>query len=801
MMIYYNDSLDIATAKSRKATKWLNKRTDWTDLVAQLSETERTPETVKQYGSYTKDKQDDIKDVGGFVGGYLADGARLKGSVKWRQLVCLDVDYAGVDVWEDFIILGYAGVMYSTHKHTPTRPRLRILFPLDRKVSPDEYEAIARKVADWLGIDKFDDTTYQPSRLMYWPSTSKDGEYLYDYSDAPFMSADEVLEDYHDWQDPTSWPVSSRVAAAVDHARTDKVEDPLTKAGIIGAFCRAFPIEDAIAEFLTEAYEPCPELGNDRYSFIGGSTSGGLIVYDDKLAFSWHSTDPAGQKLCNAFDLVRLHKFGDLDGDKVAADPSRLPSYKAMADFASKMKEVKKEVIRERSGSVMDYDAVADESRDIALQDDWLEGLETEKNSGKALATIHNVVLILTHDEQLRGRLGYNDFDQRETAVASLPWDKNGERYPRALVDSDDAQLRLYLERAYGLKSKGDITDGLTVVLRNKRYHPVKDYLNALTWDGIERLDELFITCFGAEDNAYTRAVTRKAFTAAVARVYKPGIKFDQCTIIIGDQGVGKSTLLDRMGREWFSDSLASVEGTQALEVIQGSWIMELGEMAGMRRAQVDAVKHFMSKRVDKFRVAYGKRTEEFPRRCVFFATTNEDDPLRDMTGNRRFWVINTKGRTGLVSVWDYLDDEIVGQLWAEALHRFNEGETLHLSGKLEVHAKLIQDEHLEKDERLGLVGEYLARLLPVDWDDLDPPRRRSWLADENNVGTVERVNVCMLEIWAECLGKDMTSITRKDSFELGRLLKSLRGWSASGQAARIRWYGAQKVYTKNLVT
>lgn len=788
--------LDIAVAKSSKSSKWHNKRMEWADLLTKLETTERTPETLKQYFSYTKDKQGTIKDVGGFVGGYLVGGVRNKGSVEFRQIVCLDVDHGGWDVWDNFVVLGNAGAVYTTHKHRPESPRLRVLFPLDRPVGPEEYEAIARKVAEWLGIDHFDDTTYQPSRLMYWPSTSKDAEYIFEFTDAPFMCADEVLSDYHNWQDPTTWPVSSRVSAAVDHARTDKVEDPTAKPGIIGAFCRAYTIDEAIALFLPESYEPF----GDRYTYVGGSTSGGLVVYDEVLAFSHHSTDPAGMKLSNAFDLVRLHLFGDLDDGREVKDHTRLPSYKAMADFASKLKEVKKEIVRERQSSASDFDSIADESREVADRDDWVEHLDTDKQGIKN--TIANVVLILSNDEHVAGRFGFNDFEQRETAVKPLPWDNPDEyKYPRPLVDSDDAQLRLYLERAYNLTGKAQITDGLTVVLRNYRYHPVKDYLGGLEWDGVERLDELFINVFGADDNPYTRAVTRKAFTAAITRVYRPGCKFDQCTIIIGDQGVGKSTLLNKMGGKWFNDSLTSVEGTQALELIQGSWIMELGEMAGMRRAQVESVKQFISKEEDRFRVAYGKRTEYFPRRCVFFATTNEDDPLRDVTGNRRFWVINTKGRKGLVSVWEYLDDEIIGQLWAEAKVRYEEGETLYLSGKLERHAKLVQDEHLEKDERLGLVDEYLTRALPEGWDDMEPYSRRNWLADENNVGTVDRTTVCMLEIWTECLGKDATNITRKDSFELGRLLKSLRGWHASGKNVRVKWYGTQKVYVKNLVT
>lgn len=796
-MIQYNDNIDIAVANTARAAKWQNKRTTWADLVETLRETERTSETLKQYFSYSKDKQGEIKDVGGFVGGYLREGRRRNGYVEYRQLVALDVDYGALDVWEVFTMLDVAGLMYTTHKHTPAEPRLRIVFPLDRKVNADEYEAIARVVANWLGIDNFDDTTYQPTRLMYYPSTAKDGEYLYDFADAPFMCADDVLAELPNWQDPTTWPVSSRVKDAVKTSRADKVEDPHDKEGIVGAFCRAFPMYDALAEFLDEVYTPCEELGQDRYSYVDGSTSGGLIVYDNKLAYSHHSTDIAGGKLCNAFDLVRLHKFADLDEKSKTEDVTRLPSYKAMADFASKLKAVKREIINHRRHDATDYDDLAEASREVAEADDWIEELETEK-SGTVKNTINNVVLILSNDTNLKERYGFNEFEQRETATKALPWDRGNVKYPRPLADSDDAELRLYLERAYGITGKGQITDGLTIVVRANSYHPVRDYLDALEWDGTERLDTLFIDVFGAKDSAYMRAVTRKAFTAAVSRIYNPGCKFDYVTVILGEQGIGKSTTLARMGGDWFSDSVTTLTGKEALESIQGSWLIELGELAGLRKAEVDAVKHFVSKKEDRFRVAYGKRIEHFPRRCVFFGTTNEEDFLRDVTGNRRFWVVNTKGGTPTLDWKEYLTEVTVSQLWAEAKQRLTDGEALYLDSEgLESEARSIQDKHLEKDERVGLVDEYLERLLPTNWDDLDTYARRQWLADDKNTGTVERTTVCSLEIWAECLEKDPNSITRRDSYEISRILKSLKDWTPYGGSVRVKNYGKQKIFDK----
>ncbi|WPO59291.1 virulence-associated E family protein [Bacteroides fragilis] len=795
-----NITLDIATASTCRATKWQNKRTTWQDIVNTLSQTERTSETIKQYFSYSKDKQGEIKDVGGFVGGYLREGRRKKGYVDYRQIVCLDVDYGTLDLWIDFGLMEYAGCMYTTHKHTPEDPRLRIVFPLSRKVSPDEYEAIARVVASWLGIDAFDDTTYQPTRLMYYPSTSKDGEFIFHYTDGPIMDADEVLAELPAWQDPTTWPVSSRVKDVVKRDGSGKVEDPEDKGGIVGAFCRAYTMDEAIAEFLTEVYEPCEELGHDRYSLVGGSTSGGLVVYDNKLAYSHHATDVAGGKLLNAFDLVRLHKFADLD-EKAKPDTeiTKLPSYKAMAEFASKLGSVKKEVVRcRREQAADDYDEIESKAREVAEADDWIGELETEGKNGKIKNTINNAVLILQNDENLKGRLGFNEFEQRETALKPLPWDKNVTRYPRPLSDSDDAELRLYLERCYDITNKGQIADAVIVVSRANSYHPVRDYLDATEWDGVERLDTLFIDLFGVADTPYIRAVTRKAFCAAVARIYSPGCKFDYVTVIVGEQGIGKSTTLAKMGGDWFSDSVSTLVGREALESIQGSWLIELGELASLKKADIDAVKHFVSKKEDRFRVAYGKRIEHFPRRCVFFGTTNEEDFLRDVSGNRRFWVVDCKGCTGRLDFKEYLTSATIAQLWGEAKERYVQGEPLYLAeAGLEEEARAIQDKHLEKDDRSGLINEYLERLLPENWDTLDPYQRRNWLSDENNVGTVKRQRACILEIWSECLGKDPNSITRRDSYEISRIMKSLREWAPYGGTLKFKYYGSQKGFVK----
>ena len=802
----YDIKIDIATAKNRFSTSWRNKRALWSEVVDSLAETWRTRETISEYLKMPKTKQADIKDLGGFVGGILIDGKRRKDSVKHRQLVALDVDHgANLDTWLDCKDMDFAACMYTTHKHTREAPRYRIVFPLDRPVTPEQYEVIARVVADWLGIDSFDDTTYQPSRLMYYPSTARDGEFIFDSIDAPILSADEVLDSLDNWQDVSQWPRSSRELEKLEdfeRTRGGHLEDPTEKDGLIGAFCRVYGIEDAIAEFLGDVYEPCNKMGGNRYTYLGGSTPGGLVVYDGLFAYSHHSTDPAGQRLLNAFDLVRLHKFGDLDAEFTkTGDAKQPPSYKAMNEFAKGLKEVKADILRERRDEYNDQDFTRLEgnARKKAEQADWMDGLEMERDGKTVKNTIANVLRIFNNDPALMGRFGFNEFEQRETAVKPLEWDKKGKyKYPRPLADSDDSEIRLYLEQVYGLIGRGQVQDGTVIAMRRNSYHPVKDYLDSLEWDGIERLDYLYVDIFGADDTEYIRAVTRKAHVAAVARIYDPGCKFDQVTVILGDQGAGKSTSIQRMAGPWFSDSVTTLDGTKALESIQGSWLIELGELASLKKAEVDVVKQFVSKTEDRFRVAYGKRLEHFPRRCVFFGTSNEEDFLRDATGNRRFWVINTLGRKGVSNVWEYLDKGTISQLWAEAKTRYVEGEPLYLSGELEDTAREIQDKHLEKDDRLGMVMDYLNRDLPEHWDVMDLYERRDWLSDSSAVGTVARDRVCVLEIWAECLKNDPARITRVDSFWVSRMMKYLKEWVPHGGSLRFKIYGKQKAYTRN---
>lgn len=786
MQVQNDRALRVALGTGRKTKKWRNRTMQWSELLDRMSRFVVTNETVAQYRAMSRDRQAEIKDVGGFVGGYCRDGRRS--DVTARSLLCLDADFADANLWPDWQLLtDSAAAIYSTHKHTPEAQRLRLVIPLARDVDPDEYAAIGRRVAADLGIDKFDDTTYSPSRLMYWPSRSCDGEQVFDYQDGPMLNPDEVLARYDDWRDISAWPVSSRVADVVRKS-VDRQKDPLEKPGMVGAFCRTYTIQEAIERYLSDVYLPCDDPG--RYTYAGGSTAAGAVVYEDKFIYSHHATDPAGSQLCNAWDMVRLHRFGDLDATRDEDTPAtKLPSYRAMLDLAMQDENVRATAVNDRMADVSaDFDGISGEDPDA-----WKRDLELTQEGG-IRSTIGNIRLILENDPALKGALAWDEMDMLPSVRRDLPWREARDRRGKTWQNSDDANLRLYLERTYGIGGREKIFDAVETTMKAHSFHPIRDYIQSNDWDGAERVDTLLIRYLGAEDSAYTRAVTRKTLTAAVARVFQPGIKFDYMLTIRGKQGIGKSALISRLAGNWFSDSFSTVQGKEAYEQVRRAWIIEVGELAGMKKAEAETIKLFISKREDQYRPAYGRQVETFPRQCIFIGTTNESEFLRDQTGNRRFWVVDTPNSDARVDFREELTEEIVQQIWAEAYCRYRQGEKLYLDGALEEEATAIQSSYAESDDRTGLVQAYLDRLLPEGWENMDLYQRREWLQSDAE-GERRRNRVCRMEIWCEALGNPPGKMDGYEGKRIGGIMREL-GWVYTTPRL-FKLYGRQRVYVR----
>lgn len=797
--IKYDGQVSIATGASANSKTWKNKSINWSDLVKKLSHTTRTPETAAEYKKMSKTEKGRIKDVGGFVGGSLKNGRRLKANVQNRTLLTLDLDYVVGDIWDSVeLIYDFSVLMYSTHTHTVDNPRLRLVIPLSRPVLPDEYQAIGRMIANDLGIDQFDDTTYDPERLMFWPSTPSDGDYVFKFQDLEWLNPDDVLLRYpFGWEDISYWPESSRSKAKLNKS-LKKQEDPLEKKGIIGAFCRTYSITDAIEEFLSDVYVP----GKDetRYTYAEGSTTGGVVIYDDKFSYSHHGTDPASNILCNAFDLVRLQKFSELDEDAKEGTPAnRLPSFIKMSEFASGDKRVLETIGKEKMEAAKeDFDAVeTNDDNDT----EWLDKLEYTE-SGKLRSTISNFSLIIENEPLLKGKIAFNEFSNRANVVGQLPWRKKDNL--QDWCDTDDSGLREFIEKYYGISSTAKCADALALSYEKHSFHPIKDYLNSLMWDEEKRIDTLFIDYLGAEDNSYVRTVARKILTAAVARVMHPGCKFDNMPVLSGPQGLGKSTLIKKLGMEWFSDSLTTVSGKEAYEQLQGVWVIEMGEMMATKKADIEATKHFLSKTEDIYRVAYGRRTSRFPRQCIFIGTTNDREFLRDKTGNRRFWPIDVGIQKPKKSVFIDMDDYEVSQIWAEAVELYKSGEKLYLSGEEEKEAQKQQDSHSEESAKAGLIEEYLNKPLKDNWYELSINDRRSYIQGgdfgEEPEGTIMRTKTCVMEIWCELFNGDPKQLTPMMAREINDILNGLHEWEKAKGSLRFgKSYGKQRAFIRKM--
>lgn len=792
--------LSLATGKSKKETHWKNKNMQWSELVQKLSNTTRTHETSTEYKKLLKTEKDNIKDVGGFVGGSLKNGRRKAENVANRTMLTLDLDYVQGDVWASIELLyDFSVAMYSTHTHTADSPRLRLVIPLSRPVLPDEYQAISRMVANDLGIDFFDDTTYEPSRLMYWPSTSADGDYVFKLQDEEWLNPDDVLARYtFGWEDVSYWPVSSRQNARIASA-IKKQEDPTEKKGIIGAFCRTYSISEAVEEFLSDIYSAGAD--DTRFTFAEGSTTGGVVVYDDKFSFSHHGTDPTSGTLCNAFDLVRIHKFNYLDEEAKTDTPiNKLPSFIKMTEFASGDNKVKATLGLERMEKAQDDFGAVETEEEVSTE--WLNELKYTEQ-GKLKSTINNFSLIIANEPLLKGKIAYNEFSNRAMVLGKLPW-RNDNR-ESDWSDIDDAGLRDFIENYYGIISTAKCADALSISFEKQSYHPVKDYLSSLEWDGEERVSTLFIDYLGAEDCNYVKTVARKTLVAAVARIFIPGIKFDNMTVLSGGQGFGKSTLIRALGKSWFSDSLSTVTGKEAYEQLQGNWILEMAEMMATKKADIEATKHFLSKVEDIYRVAYGRRTSRFPRQCIFIGTTNDKDFLRDKTGNRRFWPVDIDVRPNTKSVFDARYSTLeVDQIWAEAITLFKNGEKLYLTKEEEKEAREQQEAHSEESAKAGLIQEYLDRTITDNWYNLDVLERRNYIHGTEfgdlAEGTIIRNKTCVMEIWVELFNGEPKMLTPIVSREINDILKGLKGWSNYNSKLRFgKTYGVQRAYIREV--
>lgn len=798
--------LKFAIGRTVENNKVRNVEFRWPEVVEKLLTPVVTNESYAEYMKLPVADQNRIKDVGYFVAGHFSNGRRKHGNIETKCVITLDADHLPEDHQDEvdmaFDHLTYA--MHTTHKHCKEKPRKRFVFPLTRDVTEVEWLAIARKVGSWLCLDWIDHTTFQFSRVMHFPSHAKDGLFECHENQGAWIDPDEVLGTYTDWTDVSQWPVSSRETKEL-RLSADKAGNPMEKTGIVGAFCRTYSIVDAISKFIPEAYVEGTSEG--RYTYAHGSSANGAVIYDDGLfLYSHHEHDPVSGRCVNAFDLVRLHKFAALDeGISPAISPVHLPSYEATIALVQQDPSVVAELAAERLQLAGDFDdfgsPVLEQSQKekIAKEMDRELGIEPDTSKdwikqlilvdGQIAVKLTNLELLIQNDDRLRGVVRFNEFTRDFMQMRPIP----GMKRPvpeTGLLWSDLAEISIkaYLERRHRLTfSTAMIHEAVMTLGSRDSYNPVRDKLDGLAWDGKERLDSFFVRYFGAEDSPYTRAVTRKWFAAAVTRVYNPGAKFDYILVLEGVEGLRKSSLFDLLAYGWFTDNLSfGMEQKEVIETVRQSWIVEVPEMITRGGAESEHVKAFLSRRVDRARMAYARNAEDFPRQFVLVGTTNEAAYLRSLTGNRRFWCLKGDGRElNLEAIQTELD-----QLWAEAKEAYVWGEALWLDDAgVREQAKAEQAARVVVDDLRPAIEAFLDTPVPASYWNVKRGDQTDFEEDLNDLdcsnSLIQLDRCCALQIWLECMNGELRTFTRRESSRIHDILRSMPNWK---EEATIRF-------------
>lgn len=636
-----NRNITISVGASRHETNWKPQ----TLSVAQLWERLRLPvrgaERHAEYMAMRKLQQDALKDVGGFIGGRVS-GRRKKGAIEGRDLVTLDLDNLPAastnEVLKRVAALGCIGAVYSTRKHGPEAPRLRVLIVADRTMTAEEYEPVARKLAQTIQPEMtwFDPTTYQVERLMYWPSASTDSEYIFTTFGEAFLSVDGVLSMYADWYDVQQWPQAPG-EATIRERSLRRQGDPEEKHGVVGAFCKVYDIPAAMAQFLPGVYTETPMTG--RYTYTGGSTAGGAVLYDGgKFLYSHHATDPCSGMLVNAFDLVRLHRFGQLDDapDVQEGTPTcKMPSYAAMCDLVRADPDAAA-ILQRESGerALADFRGIeAVPTPQPERLTDFLGAIEKKELSTRMVADALDALGVTFRMEIVSGELELRGLEHQGWSQGNAA--NNLPVYLRDLL------------RSAGVKgaSTSAITECLSVIADKHRYNKVEDMLVKQTWDGVDRIGQLF-EIMGIGSDPLSRTLTHKWLLQCVALALndeKEPYGADGVLVLLGGQGIGKTSLV----RTLAVSSALFIEGTNidfrtkdTIIKATSSWITEFGEMESSLRKDLEQLKAFITSPTDLYRLPYARVQTKKPRRTSFCGTVNSDEFLRDSSGNRRFWTV-----------------------------------------------------------------------------------------------------------------------------------------------------------------
>ena len=777
-----DEAYPVAYASKPNDAHWTNDTVTWDEILEWVAK----PAKRKECGNYILATLERTEKVHAGADGPCLDVHRDNRSIGRRSAVlALDIDApdTGFDVTVEMLLADYTYVMHTTHSSTPSEPRYRLLVQADRDMAPDEYVEATQALALRLGKDQFDTGSFQAARFMFKPATRKPEWYDTWINHGRQIEVDDLLAEYD--RDLSELPAPKP---------GKNKRDPYAIEGPVGAFNRVYEdLDDLIATY----HLPYEKIADDRYTLVGSSAEAGFgpVAGAAGLYYSHHANDPAYGVTCSAFDLVRLHWFKEEDEAAKPGTPvNKLPSNEAMLAQATKDTRVVNEMF---GAATSDFDPidVDDDGDDEPVDHSWRGQLSLTRQ-GRFQDVIGNWDLIRKNDPVFQ-MLYFNMLSMSPEVGGRLPW-RSVTPLTRTFDGIDHAEMRDYIERTYQFRPTKEQTDHLVSTAAGKnRVSPIKDYLEALVWDGTERVE----TCLpGVADTRYNRLVARKVLAAAVARVYQPGFKWDHTLVLQGGEGLGKSTWIEKMAnvgvpeRRTYHYTLGPINSKDTLLAMHMSWIVVSDEGHSLRKADNDALKEFLTRTHDVFRMPYDRDTVVHPRQCVIWSTTNDETFLRRQEGNRRFLMVRCLERFDI----DAMTQDVVDQLWAEAVELYKSGEQLYLTDEEATLAQLERDPFLEEDSNAGVIENFLATKVPMDWWSKAPSARIQWIEDldqgfeaEGDI-TVDRT--CTRQLWHEAL-KQRIPPRRTDLLEIAASLKDL-GWVSSGHH-RFPGYGTQTVYVR----
>jgi putative DNA primase/helicase len=829
-----NDDLPVrfAEGRGRNLGKAGNKTLEWGKFRKLFEKPTRTKESFKTYVAMSHEEQVKLKSIDGWIyRTHVVGASRNANSGKPTVLWSLDYDYATPELVDrikmGLVAYGYEYLVHSSRRHTDEKPRIRFWGLFSRPVTNDEYGPLARIIARSIDpeMKQVDKVSFRPAQMMFKPTASEDGDWFYYHNAGAPADPDVIFADFEvtdgDWRDLSNLP---RCEGEELREHASKAENPTTKKGPVGDFCRAYDVIEAIEKFDLPYEATDDNSEKPRFTYTGGTTTNGAVVEDGGLfLYSFHASDPCADRLVNAFDLVRIHKFGHLDDDQSKdTPPTGLPSWKAMIDFIADDPEFRRQQAESRyDQQAMFDDLMDDEPGDDDLQadldelvgdpkakrTDWQLGLECARD-GSVTNTVANLALIIANDARISPCVEFNAF--REQVVTRKPLKTRLAVVARISIrdrangdvwqDQHTDALRILLEAPNGPKLPGwglkpsdrDLQAAIGNAARLAPFHPVRERLEAVPWDKVPRVEMLFIDFLGAEDNAYHREAARKFMVAAVARAFEPGHKFDFVPIFEGMQGKRKSTFIRVLALDWFEELKGDFGDEKRLvEQMMGAWILELPELSVLRRSDIEEVKAFVSASHSTVRLSYGRLPRVFLRQCVFMGTTNQDSYLVDDTGNRRWWPV----RCEVEEIDTDRLKEVVHQLWAEALHIYRQMRQDQPEGTLSL--------YLTDPEARRIAGEVQESRRTINDTDATAGMIQEWLdtPEDSEVFQIVagepkfRMATCVAQIWKEALGGNRVPTTT-ESRMIGKSLRKI-GWETSRKAERFPGYGSTKVFKR----